>query len=246
MLINKNLKLIILAGGKGSRISEYSKTIPKPMIKVAGIPIIVHIINIYKSYGVTKFYIALGYKGHLIKKFFNSTNIKKHKLNNIELNFVNTGLNTMTGGRLKRFKKYLINDDHFMFTYGDGVADINITKLIKFHFLKKKLLTVTAVKPPSRFGSLNIANDFVTYFKEKSQSDAGWINGGFFIANTKILNFIKGDDTYFEREPMELIAQKRQLVAYKHNSFWQCMDTLRDKEYLDNILKNNSFLKNKI
>jgi glucose-1-phosphate cytidylyltransferase len=246
MLINKNLKLIILAGGKGSRISEYSKTIPKPMIKVAGIPIIVHIINIYKSYGVTKFYIALGYKGHLIKKFFNSTNIKKHKLKNIELKFVNTGLNTMTGGRLKRFKKYLINDDHFMFTYGDGVADINITKLIKFHFLKKKLLTVTAVKPPSRFGSLNIANDFVTYFKEKSQSDAGWINGGFFIANTKILNFIKGDDTYFEREPMELIAQKRQLVAYKHNSFWQCMDTLRDKEYLDNILKNNSFLKNKI
>jgi|TARA_B110000971_G_C20036200_1_gene514355 glucose-1-phosphate cytidylyltransferase len=246
MLINKNLKLIILAGGKGSRISEYSKTIPKPMIKVAGIPIIVHIINIYKSYGVTKFYIALGYKGHLIKKFFNFTNIKKHKLNNIELNFVNTGLNTMTGGRLKRFKKYLINDDHFMFTYGDGVADINITKLIKFHFLKKKLLTVTAVKPPSRFGSLNIANDFVTYFKEKAQSDAGWINGGFFIANTKILNFIKGDDTYFEREPMELIAQKRQLVAYKHNSFWQCMDTLRDKEYLDNILKNNSFLKNKI
>ncbi len=247
MVRNKRInKVIILAGGKGTRISEYSKTIPKPMIEVGGIPIIVHIIRIYKKYGLKNFYLALGYKGNYFKKYFTKQKLKKLSLENINLNFINTGVNTMTGGRLKKFSKYIDDDEDFLFTYGDGVSNININKLIKFHLTNKKILTVTAVKPPARFGALNINGNIVSYFKEKSQSDEGWINGGFFVANKKTLKFIKGDNTFFEREPMESIARKKNLVAYKHDKFWQSMDTTRDKEYLDKLFKKKSFFLNKL
>ncbi len=248
MVINKKKidKVIILAGGKGTRISEYSKIIPKPMIDVGGIPIIVHIIKIYKKYGLRRFYIALGYKGQYIKKYFSKEKLRKLSLEDIELKFVNTGLNTMTGGRLKRLNKYISENENFLFTYGDGVSNVNIKKLINFHILNNKLLTVTAVKPPARFGALNIHGNKVTYFKEKSQSDEGWINGGFFVAKKEVLNLIKDDSTFFEREPMEIIAKKKNLVAFKHNDFWQSMDTLRDKKLLDELFKKKSFFLNKI
>lgn len=239
-------KVIILAGGRGTRISEYSKTIPKPMIEVGGIPIIVHIIKLYMKYGLKTFYIALGYKGKYIEKYFSKKRIKKLSLENIQLKFINTGLNTMTGGRLKKLSKYIADNENFLFTYGDGVSNINIKKLINFHILNNKLLTVTAVKPPARFGALNINGNIVTYFKEKSQSDEGWINGGFFVAKKDVLNFIKDDGTFFEREPMEMIAKKKNLIAYRHNDFWQSMDTLRDKNFLDELFKKKTFFLNKL
>ena len=233
-------KVIILAGGRGTRISEYSKTIPKPMIEVGGIPIIVHIIKLYMKYGLKTFYIALGYKGKYIEKYFSKKRIKKLSLEKIQLKFINTGLNTMTGGRLKRLSKYIADNENFLFTYGDGVSNINIKKLINFHILNNKLLTVTAVKPPARFGALNINGNIVTYFKEKSQSDEGWINGGFFVFENKIFDYLKSDQTYLEREPLQKISKKSELYAFKHNGFWQCMDTLRDKEILEKKLQKNA------
>ena len=231
------MKVIILAGGLGTRISEYTKTIPKPMIKVNGKPIIYRIMNHFSKFGFNDFYIALGYKGDVLKKYFRTLKKKEWRIN-----LINTGKNTMTGGRLKRLKKFLGNET-FLMTYGDGLSDINLKKLIKFHKKKKKLVTITAVRPPARFGYLKIKGSSVIYFKEKSNLDEGWINGGFFVMNPKFLRFIKNDKTFLEREPLEKITRIKQLIAYKHKGFWQCMDNIRDKKKLDYILKKNKFKK---
>ncbi len=228
------MKVVILAGGYGTRISEYSKTIPKPMIKIGGRPMIFHIMKHYSKYGFKDFIIALGYKGDVLKKFF------KKKFYNWNIQLINTGKNTMTGGRLKRLKKYLEHET-FMLTYGDGLSDVNLKSLLNFHKKNKKIMTLTAVRPPARFGAIKINNNYVSYFKEKSKLDEGWINGGFFVIEPKFLKYIKNDKTYLEREPLEKITKKKQLVAFKHHKFWQCMDTKRDKDYLEKILKKKSF-----
>ena len=230
------MNVVILAGGQGSRISEYTKTIPKPMIKVNGKPIILRIMNHFSKWGFTNFYIALGYKGEEIKKFF------KNKKKDWNINLIDTGKKTMTGGRLKRLKKYL-GKDNFLMTYGDGVSNVNLKKLVNFHKRNKKLVTLTAVRPPARFGYLKIKGNLVNYFKEKTATDEGWINGGFFVINPKFLKYIKDDQTFLEKEPLEKITKKKQLSAYKHKSFWHCMDTIRDKRKLDKILKNKKFKK---
>ncbi len=224
------MKVVILAGGLGTRLSEYTKSIPKPMVKINGKPILLHIINHYLKYGFNNFYIALGYKGDYIKNYF-----KKKKMN-FKLNLIDTGSKTMTGGRLKRLKKKLGNDT-FLLTYGDGISNVNLTKLIKFHKKNKKLITLTAVRPPARFGAIKILGKKVKTFKEKSKLDEGWINGGFFVVEPKFLNFIKGDKTFLEREPLERASKKNQLLAFKHNGFWQCMDTKRDKDFLEQKLR---------
>ena len=225
------MKVILLAGGFGTRLSEYTKTIPKPMVKINGKPIILHIMKHYAKYGFKDFYIALGYKGNVIRNFFKK---KKFGLN---IKLIETGLNTMTGGRLKRLKKHIGNET-FMMTYGDGLSDINLKKLLNFHKKKKKLVTLTAVRPPARFGALKLQGQRVSYFKEKSKLDEGWINGGFFVMEPEFLNFIKSDKIYLEREPLEMACRRKQLVAYKHNKFWQCMDTKRDKDQLEEYFKN--------
>ena len=225
------MKIIILAGGLGTRLSEYTKTIPKPMVKVAGRPLLLHIIEHYFKYGFKDFYIALGYKGEIIKKFF------KKKKNKWNVNLIPTGQKTMTGGRLKRLKK-IIGNKTFMMTYGDGVSNVNIKNLLKFHKKNKKTVTLTAVRPPARFGALKIKGKKVSYFKEKSKVDEGWINGGFFVMEPKFLDLIKNDSTFLEKEPLEKIAKQGELCAFKHNGFWQCMDTKRDKDKLEKILRN--------
>ena len=225
------MKVVILAGGLGTRISEYTKTIPKPMIPINNVPILIHLINHFRKYNFSEFYIAVGYKSKVIKDYF-----KKKKISNCKINIVYTGLKTMTGGRLKRLSKYL-NKDTFLMTYGDGLSNINLKNLIKFHKKKKKLITLTAVRPPARFGAIKIVNNKVKYFKEKSSLDEGWINGGFFVIEPEIFKYIKSDQTYFERSPLEKIASTGNLTAFKHYGFWQCMDTLRDKEILEKKLK---------
>jgi glucose-1-phosphate cytidylyltransferase len=224
------MKVVILAGGFGTRISEYTKSIPKPMIKINGTPILVHIMKHYAKFGFNDFYIALGYKGDVIKNYF-----KKKKFN-WNINLIDTGINTMTGGRLKRLKKYLIGETFFL-TYGDGLSDINIMKLLKFHKKNKKLVTLTAVRPPARFGALKLNGNSVSYFKEKSRMDEGWINGGFFVISDKFLNFIKNDKTYLEREPLEKVTKVKELSAYRHNGFWQCIDNMRDLILINKKIK---------
>jgi len=228
------MKVVILAGGLGTRISEYTKIIPKPMIKVCKKPLIYYIMKHYANYGFKDFYIALGYKGHIIKKYFEK---KKFGWN---INLIDTGQKTMTGGRLKRLKKYLGNEP-FMLTYGDGLSNVNIKKLLNFHKKNKKLVTLTAARPPARFGAIKILGNKVKYFKEKSKLDEGGINGGFFVMQPEFLNYIKNDQTFLEREPMELLTKKNQLVAFKHDDFWQCMDTKRDMDNLNIILKKNNY-----
>ena len=223
------MKVVILAGGLGTRISEYTKVIPKPMIRIQKKPILCHIIDHYIKFGLKDFYIAAGYKSEIIKKYFKNKSIYKN------IKIINTGKKTMTGGRLKRLKKYL--NKTFLLTYGDGVSNINIRNLIKYHKKKKKLVTLTAVRPPARFGALKIKNGKVLYFKEKSKLDESWINGGYFVIEPKFLEYIKGDKTFLEKEPLELICKKNQLNAYKHTGFWQCMDTKRDKDYLEDVFK---------
>jgi glucose-1-phosphate cytidylyltransferase len=230
------MKVVILAGGLGTRISEYTKVIPKPMIKIAGKPIIHRIIDHFISYGHKEFYIATGYKGNLIKKYFKNCKLNKK----IKVSCIDTGNNTMTGGRIKRLKKYL--NENFFLTYGDGLSNVNLDKLVKFHNKKNKLVTVTAVRPPARFGAIKIIKDKVQYFREKNNLDSGWINGGFFVVNPNFLKFIKNDNTFLEQEPLKRITKKHQLVAYKHKGFWQCMDTLRDKEILEKKIKNKEHL----
>ena len=200
------MKVVILAGGLGSRLSEHTKTMPKPMVKINGVPIMLRLMSHYSKYGFKEFFIATGYKGNVIKKYF------KKNFFNWKINVIDTGKKTMTGGRLKRLKKYL-KDESFLMTYGDGLSNINIKKLIKFHKRNKKMVTLTAVRPPARFGALKISN------------------------NKDFFKYIKGDNTFLEREPLEKISKKRQLTAYKHTGFWQCMDTIRDKEILEKIFK---------
>ncbi len=229
------MKLIILAGGLGTRMPEYTKTIPKPMVKVNKLPILQHIINHYLKFGIKQFYIALGYKKEIIKKYF------KNKKFNYEIHLIDTGLKTMTGGRIKRIKKFLKKNEDFMVTYGDGISNVNIKKLYNLHKKKRSLVTLTAVRPPARFGALKILGNKVKYFKEKSKVDEGWINGGFFVMNEKFINFIKNDKTYLEREPLEKATKLNQLSAYKHSGFWQCVDTKRDKDRVETLLKNKNF-----
>jgi glucose-1-phosphate cytidylyltransferase len=224
------MKVVILAGGLGTRISEYTKYIPKPMIKIKGTPMLVHIMKHYAKFGFNEFYVALGYKGNVIKDYF-----KKNKFN-WKINLVDTGKNTMTGGRLKRLKKYLKGESFFL-TYGDGLSNIDIAKLLKYHKNNKKLVTVTAVRPPARFGALKLKGNSVSYFKEKSKMDEGWINGGFFVVNFKFLNFIRNDKTYLEREPLEKITKLNKLAAYRHEGFWQCIDNMRDLIAINKTLK---------
>ncbi len=228
------MKVIILAGGLGTRISEYTKTIPKPMIKINKIPLICHIMEHYKKFGFNEFYIAAGYKGKVIKDYFKKSSNK--------IKIIDTGKNTMTGGRIKRLKKYLKNET-FLVTYGDGISNVNIDKLIKYHRKNKKLVTLTAVRPQARFGALKIKNGKVLYFKEKSKLDESWINGGFFVMEPQFLKYLKNDGTYLERDPFEKACKQNQLNAFKHHGFWQCMDTKRDKDYLEKILKRKKFEK---
>ncbi len=233
------MKVVILAGGMGTRISEYTKTVPKPMIKVCGKPIIHRIIDHYIKYGHKEFIIALGFKGNLIKKYFSQIKLNK----SIKIQLVNTGLKTMTGGRLKRLKKFL--NETFLMTYGDGLSSVNLSKLVNFHKSKKKLLTLTAVRPPARFGVIKVKNNYVKFFREKNSLDEGWINGGFFVVEPEFIKYIKNDKTFLEREPFEKITKKKQFVAFKHKGFWQCMDTIRDKEILEKKIKNKEHLEKK-
>ena len=241
------MKIIILAGGKGTRISELTKIIPKPMIKIGKKPILIHIIEHYSKFGKKDFYVALGYKSSVVQNYFKNFKkfdqpfiflINKKKIT-ITLSF--TGKNTLTGGRIKRMKKFINKDENFMFTYGDGVSNINLRNLEKFHLKNKKIITVTAVRPPARFGEITIKNNRVNTFKEKPQVTEGWINGGFFVANYKFFRFIKGDQTILEKEPLEKAAKQKQLFAFKHKGFWKCMDTLRDKNVLEQIYKKRKF-----
>jgi len=225
------MKVILLAGGFGTRLTEYTKTIPKPMVKIDGKPLLLHIMKQYAKYGYKDFYIALGYKGGVIKKFFNKNFFDWN------VNLIETGKNTMTGGRLKRIEKF-IGKETFMMTYGDGLSNVNLKKLLKFHKKNKKLVTLTAVRPPARFGALQLKGQLVSYFKEKSKHDENWINGGFFVMEPKFFKSIKNDRTILERQPLENVAKKKQLAAFKHEGFWQCMDTKRDKDYLTKILKS--------
>ena len=225
------MKVIILAGGMGTRLQEYTKTIPKPMVKIKKIPLIIHIMRHYAKYGFNEFIIATGYKSKFIEKFF------KKKIKDWKITIINTGRNTMTGGRIKRLQKF-INQETFMLTYGDGLSDVNIKKLLSFHKKNKNYVTLTAVRPPARFGGIKINGSKVDYFKEKSSLDEGWINGGFFVMEPKIFDFIKNDQTVLERQPLEKVCKKNKLGAFKHFSFWQCMDTIRDKRLLEEKLKN--------
>jgi glucose-1-phosphate cytidylyltransferase len=244
------LKVIILAGGFGSRLSELTKSIPKPLIKIAKTPLIVHIINIYSKYGFNDFYISTGYRSKIIEKYFNTSNKKKINYKSLHgdcsVTPIFTGMNTMTGGRVKMLEKYL-NNEKFFLTYGDGVADINIKKLLQFHKKKKKIATVTAVRPPARFGEIVLNRDLVTSFKEKPQISKGWINGGFFVLEPIFLKYISNKNSVLEKEPLEKIVKLQQLSAFKHKHFWQCVDTRRDIESLENLYKKNNFtwLKNK-
>ena len=250
------MKVVILAGGFGTRFSEYTEDIPKPMIPIAENPILWHIMKIYSSYDFNDFFIACGYKADYIKDFFlkyaslkddftvnfSTGKTESHKTNISEdwrVTLVDTGLETMTGGRVKKMKEYIGKDKTFLLTYGDGLSNINLDLLINFHKSHKKLVTVSAVRPPARFGAVKLKGHYVNHFKEKSSLDEGWINGGFFVMEPKFLKFIKNDKTYLEREPLEKISKKKQLIAFKHKGFWQCMDTKRDKDYLERILKHN-------
>ena len=224
------MKVVILAGGLGTRLSEYTHSIPKPMIKIKGKPMIYYIMKHYSKYGFNNFYLALGYKGEIIKKYF-----KKNSFG-WKINLIDTGKKTMTGGRLKRLGKYL-KQEKFFLTYGDGLSNINLKKLLDFHNKKKKLVTLTAVRPPARFGAIKLKGDFVNYFKEKSKLDEGWINGGFFVIEPEFLKSIRNDQSFLEREPLEKIYKKKQLVAYKHTGFWQCVDTKRDLDFIKESFK---------
>ena len=241
------MKIVILAGGLGTRLSELTKTTPKPMVKIGGFPIIIHIMNHYLNYGFKNFILATGYKNRQFIKYFK--NFKKFgrafnsKIFNKDCNvtILNTGIKTMTGGRLKKTYKYLGKDRHFMFTYGDGISSVNLFKLYKYHLRKKKMITVTAVRPPARFGEIIIKKDIVTSFKEKPQVTNGWINGGFFIADRSFLKLIKNDRDILEKKPLETASKRKQLSAFKHEGFWKCMDVKRDKDELEKIYSNNKF-----
>lgn len=225
------MKVVILAGGFGTRLSEYTDSIPKPMVPIGNKPIIEHIMNIYAGYGFNDFYIALGYKGDIIRDYF-----KNHK-NNWKVNLIDTGIGTFTGGRLKRLET-ILSKETFLLTYGDGLADINIKSLEEFHKSHKKMVTITAVHPPARFGSLTLKNSEVINFKEKIQLGDSWINGGFFVINPEFFQFLKDDKTVLESEPLEQVTKLKEMRAFKHEGFWQCMDHKIDKDNLDKLCED--------
>ena len=222
------MKAVILAGGYGTRISEESNIIPKPLIEIGGKPILWHIMKIYSAYKIDDFVICLGYKGEKIKEYFAQFD---SKLWNIQL--IDTGLDTMTGGRLKRIQDKI--DNTFCMTYGDGVSDVNLNNLLTFHKEKKSLATLTAIHPPERFGVLNLSGDYVTEFHEKHTGESSWINGGFFVFEPEIFDYLHNDSTVLERAPLETLAKEQKLSAFKHNGFWHPMDTLRDKKHLEDL-----------
>ena len=224
------MKTVILAGGLGTRLAEYTDKIPKPMVQLGVKPILSHIMNFYQSYGHDDFIIASGYKKEIINEYYK--NSKEFK----NLKIVDTGKDTMTGGRLLRLKSYFNEGEDFFMTYGDGLCSLNLEELEKFHINHKKIATVTAVHPPVRFGELEIIGDDVIEFEEKPQAKAGWINGGYFMLNYKIFDYIKNDQTLFEKEPMKNLLNNKNLKAYKYEGFWKCMDTLRDKIDIEKIL----------
>ncbi|MEJ2406131.1 MAG: glucose-1-phosphate cytidylyltransferase [Candidatus Thiodiazotropha sp.] len=244
------MKAVILAGGLGTRISEESNLKPKPMIEIGGRPILWHIMKIYSHYGINDFIICCGYKGYIIKEYFanyflhmsdvtfdmqhNTMEVHRKKAESWKVTLIDTGENSMTGGRLKRVAPYL-DDEPFCFTYGDGVADVDIAKVIEFHRDQGCLATMTAVQPPGRFGALNIHVDKVNSFEEKPQGDGAWVNGGFFVLSPKVVQYIDGDATTWEQEPLKNLAADGALAAYHHRGFWQPMDTLRDKNYLEDL-----------
>ncbi|MCF7988425.1 MAG: glucose-1-phosphate cytidylyltransferase [Methylovulum sp.] len=245
------MKAVILAGGFGTRISEDTSSRPKPMIEIGGKPILWHILKTYSHHGINDFIICCGYKGYVIKEYFanyflhmsditfdmsnNSMEVHQKNAEPWKVTLVDTGENTMTGGRLKRVRDYLTDDEDFCFTYGDGVGDVDITATINFHKQQNTLATLSAMQPPGRFGALSLSNNKVHGFQEKPQGDGGWINGGFFIMSPKVIDYIEGDHTVWEKEPMERLAKADQLSAYFHNGFWQPMDTLRDKVHLEEL-----------
>ncbi len=250
------MKVVILAGGLGTRISEETHLKPKPMIEIGGRPILWHIMKIYAAYGVNEFIIACGYRGYAIKEYFsnyflhnsdvtfdmakNKMEVHQQHAEPWKVTLVDTGEQTLTGGRLKRLSKYVCDEDAFFFTYGDGVADINIDSQLKFHRAHGKLATVTSVQPPGRYGALLVDGDEVNAFAEKPGGDGGRINGGFFVLSPKVLQYIEGDSTSWETEPLVRLAKERQLMAYNHSGYWQAMDTLRDKNHLEGLWTNGS------
>lgn len=247
------MKAVIFAGGYGTRISEESHLKPKPMIEVGEMPILWHIMKMYSNYGVNDFIICCGYKGYVIKEYFEHyylhmadvtfdfrNNNQKIVHNNVaepwKVTLVNTGWNTMTGGRLKRIQPYIEEGETFMLTYGDGVSDINIKKLYEFHVSHGKITTITSIEPKGKFGAININDDdSVENFHEKPKRDGTWINGGFFVLNYDVFKYLGDDNTIFEAEPLENLVKDNEIMAYKHKGFWQCMDTMRDKAYLDEL-----------
>lgn len=249
------MKVMILAGGFGSRLSEYTETIPKPMVTVGGRPIVWHIMRTFAYYGHNNFYLALGYKAELIKEYFlhyRSLNadftvdlvtglVLPHQTDDVDwrVTLVNTGLDSMTGGRVKRMQSFISNEP-FMLTYGDGLADIDLNQLLSFHRSHGKMVTVTAVHPGARFGELMIDRDCVNSFQEKPQMGQGWINGGYFVIQPEFFDLIAGDSTILEREPLEQVARLGELMAYRHDGFWQCMDTKRDRDSLEKLWQDGS------
>ena len=252
------MKVIILAGGFGTRLSEHTDKIPKPMVTIGEKPIIWHIMNHYESYGFNDFFLALGYKSEVIKEYFlnyhqinsdikvdlSSGRIQNYRSSNKnwKVSLINTGLKTMTGGRLKKLRPFLDKNETFLLTYGDGLSDINIEELVKFHKSHRKLVTITAVRPSARFGELSInMNNKVTNFEEKPQTQLGWINGGFFVINSDFLDLIDNDQSILEKEPLEKASKIGELMAFKHTGFWQCMDTKRDRDYLNKVFSEEKY-----
>ena len=250
------MKVVILAGGLGTRLAEETTTKPKPMVEIGGKPILWHIMKIYSFYGINEFIVCCGYKGHVIKEYFNNffiqnsdftidlNNNKKIIHNNNsdkwKVTLVDTGDNTMTGGRLKRVKEYVKNDELFCFTYGDGLSDINIKNLINFHRNHGKLATLSAVYPPGRFGTIDIKENLITRFTEKPKGDGSMVNGGFFVLSPKAIDYIKNDSTIWEKEPLQSLSNDKELMAYKHMGFWQPMDKLSDKINLQKEWDNDN------